>query len=55
MSYTKYELLALPATRWGMAQSHGFYDSLSEAQGAAAFDRLTHYAIWLGDIKVEEK
>lgn len=34
-------------------ESHGEYDSLDQARGCVEFDRLTAYAIWRGDERVE--
>jgi hypothetical protein len=35
-------------------ESHGIYDTLDEARGCAAFDRLDDFEIWHGDHIVEE-
>jgi DNA methylase len=34
-------------------ESHGEYDSLDQARGCVAFDRLTHYSIWHDSVRVE--
>lgn len=34
-------------------ESHGTYDTLSEARGCVRFDRLETYSIWRGDVRVE--
>lgn len=34
-------------------ESHGEFDSLAEARGCVAYDRLTNYSIWCGNIRVE--
>ena len=33
-------------------KSHGTFDTLEQANGCVSFDRLTHYSIWNGSVKV---
>ena len=35
-------------------ESHGTYETLERARGCVAFDGLTAYQIWRGDIRIEE-
>lgn len=35
-------------------ESHGTFDTLEEARGCVAFDGLTHYAIWCGDVIIDD-
>lgn len=35
-------------------ESHGVYDTLSEARGCVRFDRLRAYSIWQGQHEVNE-
>ncbi len=42
----KYEVFEL-------GKSHGEFDTLDEARGCVAFDRLKFWAIWIGDTQVD--
>lgn len=41
----KYEVINLDT-----GESHGIFDSLSQARGCVSFDKLRAYQIWEGDI-----
>lgn len=34
-------------------ESHGTYNTLAQARGCVRYDKLTAYAIWRGDIRIE--
>ena len=44
----KYEVINLDTD-----ESHGEFDSLSEARGCVIYDQLRAYQIWHGDLRVE--
>lgn len=43
----RYEVVDLEAPR--STQSHGWYDSIEEARGCVAYDRLRSWQIWSRD------
>ena len=45
---TTYEVINLDTD-----ESHGEYETLSEARGCVEFDRLRAYSIWHGNVRVE--
>jgi hypothetical protein len=47
---TSFEVIDLTDDR---LESHGLFETLSEARGCVEFDGLTAYAIWRGNTRVE--